>query len=269
MNYTYRVYTTRTIGVFSNKDDALNLLYNIPNSKIEVFQNLTPIGIYTLNNNDLFFNNTKIELEGFMKIWFSNNTTNSNELNVFIPYISTEEIKNNNVQLNPNELLEKIKKLEEDEQSNDQKILQIKENMINNEEIYNKKKLQFDKEKKELEKDKEKWHQFKSKLEADKRVYYIIKEQLESGELTEDSMPILFQDKYPIFKHMDENKLLYNDDTLYTEEINNYIMVLPMFNTTDINGDKQNTYNDLFSSSDPIYLHKNDNIKNTETTIEE
>ena len=268
MNYTYRVYTTRTIGVFSNKDDALNLLYNINNSKIEVFQNLTPIGIYTLNNNELFFNNTKVELEGFMKTWFANNNT---ELNVFIPFVSTEEEKNNNIQLNPDELLEKIKKLEEDAKLNDDHITKIKENIHNNEETFNQKKLQFEKEKKELEKDKEKWHQFKSKLEADKRVYYIIKEQLESGELTEDSMPILFQDKYPIFKHMDDNKLLYNDDTLYTEEINNYLMVLPIFNTTsNIIGGEKTTFSDLFSSSDPVYLiKKNDKFKNTETTVDE
>ena len=90
MDYTYRVYTTRTIGVFSNKDDAISLLYNIKNSQIEVFKNLTPIGIYTLKNNELYLNNDKIKLEGFMNTWYNQTTqTNisdsNNELKLFIP----------------------------------------------------------------------------------------------------------------------------------------------------------------------------------------
>ena len=33
MNYTYRLYTTKTIGIFENKNDAINLLFyiNFPN----------------------------------------------------------------------------------------------------------------------------------------------------------------------------------------------------------------------------------------------
>jgi len=263
MNYTYRLYTNRTIGVFVNKDDAINLLFHVNNSKIEVFNHLTPIGIYTLKNNELYFNNKKIELEGFMKEWYNNKDENI-DLNLFIPMTQTEKSVNN-LPTNPEELLKHIQELEKASKLNEDLIDEIKNNVDNKQEIYQDKKNLFDKEKKDLDKEKENWFQFKSKLEADKRVYFIIKEQLESGELTEESIPVLFQDKYPIFKYMDDHKLIYNDDTLFTEEINNYMMILPKFNTNNTNESEsqQATYNDLFSSSDPLYMYK----KNTETSI--
>lgn len=266
MTLTYRLYTTKTIGIFDNKDDAINLLFHIPHSKIEVFQHLTPIGIYTLKNNTLFLNDIQIELEGFMKKWYSNHQNIENtELNLFIPLSQTETTPVDNLPKNPDELLKHIQELEEASKLNENKINEYKNNVDNKKETIENKKIMFDKEKKNLEKEKENWFQLKSKLEADKRVYFIIKEQLDSGELTEDSIPVLFQDKYPIFLYMDNNKLIYNDDTLFTEEINNYLMVLPKFKKENIAESESHltTYNDLFSSSDPLYAHK----KNTETSV--
>ena len=48
-------------------------------------------------------------------------------------------------------------------------------------------------------------------------------------------------------------------------------MVLPIFNvSTNISGGEKTTYSDLFSSSDPIYIiKKNNNIINSETTIDD
>jgi hypothetical protein len=261
MTYTYRLYTSKTIGIFENKDDAINLLFHIPNSRIEVFQHLTPIGIYTLKNNTLFLNDLQIELEGFMKKWYAN----EEELNLFIPLTQTEITPVNNLPNNPDELLKHIQQLEEATKLNENLINEYKNNVDDKKETFHNKKIMFDKEKKNLDKEKENWFQLKSKLEADKRVYFIIKEQLDAGELTEDSIPVLFQDKYPIFLYMDNNKLIYNDDTLFTEEINNYLMVLPKFKKENVaeSESQLTTYNDLFSSSDPLYAHK----KNTETSI--
>ena len=39
MDYTYRLFINKTIGVFKNKDEVLSLLHHIPNAQIEVFQN--------------------------------------------------------------------------------------------------------------------------------------------------------------------------------------------------------------------------------------
>ena len=79
METIYRLYTHITIGVFKNKDDAISLLHHINNAKIEVFQNLTPIGIYQIINNQLYFNDNVVELEGYLNKWFNNETLKNNK----------------------------------------------------------------------------------------------------------------------------------------------------------------------------------------------
>jgi hypothetical protein len=250
MNYSYRVFTNKTIGYFTSKDDAISLIHHIPNAKIEVFNNITPIGIYYFKNKALYFNQSIVELNDFMAEWFQNKiTTEKSELQLFIP-ISEE---NENKKLNMEELALKIKRLEEEANLNNEKLEEIKENVENKEEKFIEKKEEFDQKKKNFEREKESWNQLKNKLEADKRVFFIIKEQLETGELTTESIPILFQDKFPIFKHMYENNLINSNDSINTEEINNYLDISPQF---QINNNVDHTYGDLFSSSDPIYLKK-------------
>ena len=259
MNYSYRVFTTKTIGYFTSKEDAISLIYHIPNAKIEVFSNVTPIGIYYFRNKVLYFNQSVVELNSFMAEWFQNKiTTEKSELQLFIP-ISEE---NENKKLNMEELALKIKRLEEEANLNNEKLEEIKEDVENKEEKFIEKKEEFDQEKKNFEREKESWNQLKNKLEADKRVYFIIKEQLETGELTTESIPILFQDKFPIFKHMHENNLINSNDSINTEEINNYLEISPRFQT---NNQVDHNYGDLFSSSDPIYLKKK-SMLDTETS---
>jgi hypothetical protein len=261
MNYSYRVFTNRTVGYFTSKDDAISLIHHIPNAKVEVFNNITPIGIYYLQNKCLYFNQTKVALEGYMAEWFQNKiTTEKSDLQLFIPM--SEDTTNVNKKLNMEELALKIKRLEEEANKNEEKLEEIKEIAELKEEKFIEKKEEFDQEKKNFEREKESWNQLKSKLEADKRVFFIIKEQLESGELTSESIPILFQDKYPIFKHMYENNLINSNDSIDTEEINNYLEISPQFET---NNNVDHTYGDLFSSSDPIYLKKK-SLLDTETT---
>jgi len=252
MNYSYRLFTNKTIGYFTSKDDAISLIYHIPNAKIEVFNNMTPIGMYYFKNKVLFFNNEQVKLDGYMAEWFQNRIiTEKSELQVFITI--TEESVNINKKLSMEELALKIKRLEEEAELNEEKLEEIKEIANNKEESFIEKKEEFDNEKKNFDKEKEAWNQLKSKLEADKRVFFIIKEQLESGELTSESIPILFQDKYPIFKHMFDNNLINSSDSINTEEINNYIEISPQFES---NVNIEHTYDDLFSSSDPIYNSK-------------
>lgn len=265
MNSIYRIYSNKTIAVFTNKDDAISLLYHIPNAKVEVFNNLTPVGIYHINNKKLYFNDTEVILDGYMKKWFGQNTTEEkSELNIFIPLTTIDE--NPNKKLSLEELQLKIKQLEEEENKNNEKLEEIKEVYENKEDAFNEKKEEFDEEKKNFEREKEYFYQLKNKLEADKRVYFIIKEQLELGELTEESIPILFIDKYPIFKYLNDNKLINDNDFISTEEINNYLQVVPNFKV-NLNVENSNSFNDLFSSSDPIYFKKEKNI-NTDSSHE-
>ena len=264
MNNIYRLYTNKTIAFFSHKDDAISLLYSIPNAKIEVFNNLTPIGIYQLNNKKLYFNDELVLLEGYMKKWFEQNITEEkSELNIFIPLTTIEE--NNNKKLSLEELQLKIKQLEEEENKINEKIEEFQEIIEEKEEAFNEKKEEFDEDKKNFEKEKEYVYQLKNKLEADKRVYFIIKEQLDSGELTEESIPILFIDKYPIFKYLDEKNLIDNSDSISTDEINNYLQIAPNYKI-NISIDNSNSFNDLFSSSDPIYFNKEKNVTSDSST---
>ena len=255
MDTIYRLYTNKTIGFFKNIDDALSLLHHIVNAKIEVFQNCRPIGIYQIKNKQIYFNNTIIKLDGFLDEWFNSesNINSDNELNLFIPLntCNNETIKIDKT-IDMDLYLEKIKKLEEDANlyennlDNLKSIIQTKQNDLkikNN--IYIKNKRLYDKEK-------EDWNQFKTKLEADKRVYFIIKEQLETGELTENSIPVLFLDKFPIFEYLNENKLIDNNDILTSNDIKNYIDALPNFN----NQKSDQITDNIFSSSDPLYLFK-------------
>jgi hypothetical protein len=71
-NNIYRVYTNKTSGYFTSKNDAISLIYYIPDAKIEIFNNITPIGIYQLKNKVLYFNNNEEKLEGYMAEWFQN-----------------------------------------------------------------------------------------------------------------------------------------------------------------------------------------------------
>jgi hypothetical protein len=243
MNCIYRVYTNKTVAFLLSKNDAISLLFNIPNAKIEVFDNLTPIGQYYLKNQKLYFNDNEVILDGYMKDWFqSSPPVDRSELNVFIPLTVDE---NTNKKLSFEELQLKINALEEEANNNDNKLEEIVEICNIKEQKFNEKKIDFDEEKKHLEKEKEYLYQLKNKLEADKRVYFIIKEQLESGELTEKSIPVLFLDKYPIFKHLDDNNLIDNSDTISTEEINNYLLIIPQYNV-NTQVDNVNLFKDLF-----------------------
>jgi hypothetical protein len=64
---------------------------------------------------------------------------------------------------------------------------------------------------------------------------------------------------------MDNNNLLYENDIISTEEIGNYLNVAPQFITNVVN---EHQFNDLFSSSDPIYLKKNSENNNTDSSAE-
>jgi hypothetical protein len=267
MDYIYRLYTNRTIGYFKNKDDAISLLFNINNAKIEVFQNCTPVGIYKIINNELYYNDSIIKLEGYLNSWFNNITETieikkevkktDNELNLFIPVNTFENSEEPVVDME--KYLEHIKLLEENAKLCEEKLENMKEQVDTKKDEFKQKKEQFNKEKKSFDKEKEEWNQFKSKLEADKRVYFIIKEQLESGELTEESIPILFQDKYPIFKKLDDDNLLDSADFLTSNDISNYLNILPNYEQKN----SEAHHDSIFTSSDPLYLMKKFNLNDS------
>jgi hypothetical protein len=204
MNYSYRLFTNKTIGYFTSKDDAISLIHHIPHAKIEVFHNITPIGIYYFKNKILYFNQTPVELDSYLAEWFQNKTTTEkSDLQLFIPI--SEDNTNINKKLNMDELALKIKRLEEEANMNNERLEEIKEKVEEKEEKFIEKKEEFDLEKKNFEREKESWNQLKNKLEADKRVYFIIKEQLENGESPYDvlrSLSIKLTNRLIMFKNI-------------------------------------------------------------------
>jgi hypothetical protein len=248
MDTIYRLHTNKTIGFFKNKDDAISLLHHINNAKVEVFQNLTPIGIYEIKNKQLYFNESVVQLDGYLNKWFKTTSTDDNELNLFIPINDTTEQK----PIDMEKYLDKIKQLERDAESYENNLKIMRDDLHTKQDELKSKKTIFTKDKRQFDKEKEEWIQFKTKLEADKRVFFIIKEQLESGELTEESIPVLFQDKYPIFKYLDDNNLLDQNDILTSNDISNYLSILPNYKSKN----SELPEDSMFSSSDPLYLMK-------------
>ena len=187
----------------------------------------------------------------------SEKNDSSNDLNLFIPintFDNTEPAK-----VDMEKYLENIKLLEENAKLCEEKLDVMKDQIENKQEDFKLKKEKFNKDKRQFDKEKEEWVQFKSKLEADKRVYFIIKEQLESGELTEDSIPILFQDKYPIFKKLDNDNLLDTSDFLTSNDISNYLNILPNYEQKN----SEAHHDSIFTSSDPLYLMKKFNLNDS------
>lgn len=131
---------------------------------------------------------------------------NELELNEELEKKIREEIEN----------IENIKKMEED------KIIEIKkkhdeekENLVDYECEIKEKKM-MERIKKDLD------NQKKRIFESDKNSYFLMKKDINEGKLKEDNISVLFKQKYPIFKFMDENGDLNldNEFEIYSELFN-------------------------------------------------
>ena len=66
-----------------------------------------------------------------------------------------------------------------------------------------------------------------NKFLFDKKIYYSIKKDIENGEIYESDVPTKFSLKYLVYKTLDKNKVIKDEDTKYTPETEQQI--LPQF----------------------------------------
>lgn len=117
-------------------------------------------------------------------------------------------------------MIETLKKLKEEEVT---KITSLKEKLEKEEDILNEKQNILGDIKRDSFKHKEKEEDNKRVFIADKKAYFMIKMDIYTKKLEENKISPLFQDKYIIFKYLDERGILGTDDeyvhyvTLYNE----------------------------------------------------
>jgi predicted RNase H-like nuclease (RuvC/YqgF family) len=147
------------------------------------------------------------------------------DINLFIPL---ETVPPPNPQLH--QLQQKINELEQIKKQEDSKLSEMKKTVQPTEEKYQEyleEKAKLDNLKKELKQDQEKWEEIEKKFEADKKLYFIFKNEIATEQRSENNIPILFKDTYPIFKQLDEESKLNND-----EEIKHYLELTKYYKNT-------------------------------------
>lgn len=135
------------------------------------------------------------------------------EINLFIPLDPEQSCIENELK----EKLHKLTALKEEEERELNRILQEK-----NQE-YIEEKARLEKVKLEMKRNQEKWEEIQKKFDADKKLYYIFQREIEEGKRTEEEIPILFKDIFPIFKQLDEdNKLNTNEEVKHYLDLTKY-----------------------------------------------
>lgn len=215
------------LGVYKKLDDAYDFIIfinNYLNKKTNVNNIIKSIKIYKYKYNlikKIYYINSKLKLieqfqkEDTIEDNIINNDNESSEINIFIP----NETENNEIiDVNIDDLKEKISLLEKLKQHEICKLQVLKEDYVNKEEKYIEDKIKIDNKKLKLKQEQEKWDCIKKKFEADKDLYYLFKKEIEGDIREKDDIPELFKDIYPIFDKLENGGYL---NTI--QEINKYV----------------------------------------------
>uniref|UniRef100_A0A6C0M1U4 Uncharacterized protein n=1 Tax=viral metagenome TaxID=1070528 RepID=A0A6C0M1U4_9ZZZZ len=152
------------------------------------------------------------------------NNNQESDIGLFIPLETIPPPNENTPQDTLIQLQNKINELEEIKKKENENIIDNKETKLQE---YLEEKAKLDNLKQELKRDQEKWQEIEKKFEADKKLYFIFKEEISNEQRNEDNIPILFKDTYPIFKQLDDEKKLNND-----EEIKSYLELTKYYKNT-------------------------------------
>lgn len=215
-NFTEMKFTSK------NKENNIKVMKNY-NKKLES----QILELINLNKNIVIPTNKKVKQK-------SNNFTEvrSDELNLnkIIKKTMENAPLNNNIELdkdeplvldedfNPENMEEMIKQLEEMKQEEEKKIREVKEQHIMEAMEINEEALKLEDIKRE-EKNKKNIQEEKiRKYNSDKSTYKLIKKDI-GTKLTENNIPVLFRQQYPIFKFMEELNYIEKESSfdLYTE----------------------------------------------------
>jgi hypothetical protein len=218
------------LGVYKKLDDAYDFIIfinNYVNKKTNVNNIIKNIKIYKYKYNlikKIYYINSKLKLSETVgettlhktiQDNIINNDSESSEINIFIP---NETEINEIIDVNIDDLKEKISLFEKLKQHEICKLQDLKEDYVNKEEKYIQDKTKIDNKKLKLKQEQEKWDSIKKKFEADKKLYYLFKQEIQNDIREKDDIPELFKDIYPIFDKLDKGGFL---NTI--QEINKYV----------------------------------------------
>ena len=134
--------------------------------------------------------------------------TNIKEKNVNNP--------DNENSLSESELIKQIEELQKHKEKEEENICNIEKEYDDNQKNLSNYCDNLNDEKRTMRINKEKEEEKKRIFDSDKRVYDKLKLDIQKNKIDESKIPELFSMKYPIFKFMDENNLLNNDDDYET-----------------------------------------------------
>ena len=236
----------KIFDIYQNKEGAIVHLFKLnklnKNCCLKEFNNGFINGLYKISdsNNILYSSSNKgtiitneIEEVPFELIYDSEKNISeklkivSSDLNVHMPPINTE-IKittekddiDDDEEIDPEELKKKIDELSKLKEIEMNDLEELNKNLHEFENEIIKEKFSVDEEKNKLKRDKEKWEEFKNIFNVDKKIYKKMKEQFQNKEI--DTIPELFEKKFPIFQTLDEQNILDANSDIYE-----YIKLLP------------------------------------------
>ncbi|MBA42704.1 MAG: hypothetical protein CMF62_01670 [Magnetococcales bacterium] len=152
----------------------------------------------------------KIEKRKIPLMKNDNNDNNNNNDN------DVEDMMEINDDITLEELELEIKKLQALKETSVEELEKIKEEYKVDQENYSEYKCELDGKKMEQKLKEENIKQRERIFEVDLETYLRIKKDLDDGSITENNISPLYIRKYPIFKFLDENDLLENDDLYET-----------------------------------------------------
>ena len=194
----------------------------------------------------------EIKNDSDLNIFIPNNMLNSNIINNIIDSPISADLNCIDNNINLDEIQSNIKKLKLLKNNKEKLVDNITSNFNNNNEKYLQNKIKKLNETKKINKEKEKIDEYKRRYDSDKKIYLSIKDNI-----TDDNIPELFKDQYPILQILEKLNLLDSSKGL---EFYYKKMELIKKNTTTI-------YGTIFNDSSVFYTNKKISEESTSADI--
>lgn len=276
-------FTTGSIGSINTLSRLCsNYILSRLNQQVAKVTTFTPIKQSTpkstpKSTTSSVLSNIKSSLTACPKIVAKRPSTGRTPLNYRVSDIEKDEDDSSDSEcsfdIDPDELKQQIEELQKLKDEEMEKVNQAQEEVDEEMEKFAEKFDDLNDQKRFLRKEKEREEEKKRIFESDKSVYAKIKQHIEEGRVDENKIPILFAEKYPIFKFMDNEGLLGKEDDytiykkLYTEMVNEPAPERKTYvphNIAYLSKEEQDKYVDVADQPDTIdeFISQNSQVNN-------
>lgn len=195
-------YILKTDNMLTNEVTIIEVLLESSTVLNKYF--ITKDGILDDQNNKIDFTNNilnKYIQQKLSDVFYSTK--------IFLPIIDnqSQETQVQETEVQETQSLDKLKSLIKMKAEIEQKLKEKEDKIKVEREIINKK-LLLENKKKKLKIFKENLTEFNNIFLADKKLYFTFKDDIENNNMKEIDIPILFKNKYPVYKQLDEEKIL-------------------------------------------------------------